>query len=90
MSDQTTKPADQRRSSDGKVPLGTKIAIGTGTTGGAATLLYLMGCLKGHQFYVPDDALALFWAGCLAPVAQELLQRLYRLAGVTNNQQADA
>ena len=28
----------------------------------AATILWALGCLKGHQFYMPDDALVLQWA----------------------------
>ena len=69
-------PAD-RKTTTGQVTL-----IGASAAGGAATILYIVGCLKGHQFYPPDDALALFWAGLLAPAAKVLYEKFNKWAGV--------
>lgn len=81
MSDQGSAPApvqDNRRKMTGAQAM----ALGTGGAGGAATLLWALGCIKGHQFYMPDDALALFWASLLAPSALAFMRKYNHWAGV--------
>lgn len=85
MSEMTDPVADRLRPgtpAERKVTNTQLTAIGAGAAGGAATILYLVGCLKGHQFYPPDDALSLFWAGLFAPAAKVIYERFNRWVGV--------
>jgi hypothetical protein len=59
---------------DRRAPKPTTVATTAGVSLGAATLastvLYIVGCAKGHQLYTPDDALLLAWCAGLIPAIQ--------------------
>lgn len=84
MSDMKDVDADLARPgspADRKTRASTTAVVGFGAAGLASTILWGFGCLKGHQFYTPDDALVLTWAACLAPILHALYMKLYRLVG---------
>lgn len=84
MSDQATaiSATAAQHENRRKSTLSETTAKGLGAAGGAATVFYLLGCLKGGQLYYPDDALVYFWLGLLAPAAHVLYRRFNRWAGV--------
>ena len=50
----------------------------------AATILWALGCLKGHQFYMPDDALVLGWAAAIAPTLYALKMKWDKKLGIND------
>lgn len=74
--------AFSRREQDGKMTKTQTTAALSGVAMGTATVLYLLGCLKGHQFYQPDDALVLSWCAFLGPVAQFLWEKFQHRIGM--------
>lgn len=82
MSDQSTSrqgsPADRKMT-------GTAVATASGGAAVlAATILWALGCLKGHQFYMPDDALVLGWAAGIAPTLYAIKIKLDQKFGLND------
>lgn len=89
MSDQTAAPVSRPGSpADRKTTLSQAQAMTTGPTMAAATVLWIMGCLKGHQLYEPDDALVLWWLSLLAPTALVLYRKFNHWTGADQLPQA--
>ena len=61
------------------------VSAGTGACGAAvvaASILWALGCLKGHQFYMPDDALVLGWSAGIAPTLYAVKLKLDHKFGI--------
>jgi len=55
----------------------------TGLAGGLSlSILWALGCIKGNQFYMPDDALVLLWATWMSPLALAAYRKLAKAIGV--------
>ena len=84
---ETTTPGANRRAQDGKfTPSQTAVVTTTGAMG-TAWVLWLIGCIKGHQVYWPDDALILGTAAQVFPLAQFFWAKFERRIGYTPPQQ---
>lgn len=86
MAETSTTPP-KRRAQDGKITAA-QTAVVTTTGGlGVSWFLWGYGCLKGHQWFWPDDALMITTAGMLAPMAQFFWAKFERKIGYTPPQQ---
>lgn len=82
MSDQT--PSRTGSPSDRKMTAATVATTSGGAAVLAATILWALGCLKGHQFYMPDDALVLGWAAGLAPTLYAIKMKFDQKFGLND------
>lgn len=82
MSDQT--PPRTGTAADRKISASTVTGASTGAAGLASTILWVLGCIKGHQYYQPDDALVLYWAALMVPTLYALKLKWDRYIGVSD------
>lgn len=84
MSDPTQSPPSSRPGSpsDRKMAAATVATASGGAAVLAASILWALGCLKGHQFYMPDDALVLGWSAGIAPTLYAVKLKLDQKFGI--------
>ena len=82
MSDQSsTRPGSP---ADRKITASTVATASGGAAMLAATILWALGCIKGHQFYMPDDALVLGWSAAIAPTLYAIKVKLDQKFGLND------